>query len=72
MVKVDLNRLIELGWDENCTYDVLAVRCEDLLSSSLFYVRTPPLALAISRPEREMCSWAIFKYFGDLVSNTSA
>jgi hypothetical protein len=22
--------------------------------------------------EREMCSWAISKYFGDLVSNTSA
>jgi hypothetical protein len=22
--------------------------------------------------EREMCPWAIYKYFGDLVSNTSA
>jgi hypothetical protein len=27
---------------------------------------TPPA------PEREMCPWAISKYFGDLVSNTSA
>jgi hypothetical protein len=25
-----------------------------------------------ARPEREMCPWAISKYFGDLVSNTSA
>ena len=24
------------------------------------------------QPEREMCPWAISKYFGDLVSNTSA
>jgi hypothetical protein len=24
------------------------------------------------RTEREMCPWAISKYFGDLVSNTSA
>jgi hypothetical protein len=24
------------------------------------------------RGEREMCPWAISKYFGDLVSNTSA
>jgi hypothetical protein len=24
------------------------------------------------KPEREMCLWAISKYFGDLVSNTSA
>jgi hypothetical protein len=26
----------------------------------------------IYSPEREMCPWAISKYFGDLVSNTSA
>jgi hypothetical protein len=25
-----------------------------------------------SRVEREMCPWAFSKYFGDLVSNTSA
>jgi hypothetical protein len=39
-----------------------------------------PFALVLrSRPittnrvcEREMCPWAISKYFGDLVSNTSA
>jgi hypothetical protein len=27
---------------------------------------------AMERTEREMCPWAISKYFGDLVSNTSA
>jgi hypothetical protein len=26
----------------------------------------------LSGTEREMCSWTISKYFGDLVSNTSA
>jgi hypothetical protein len=26
----------------------------------------------VNEPEREMCPWAISKYFGDLVSNTSA
>jgi hypothetical protein len=26
----------------------------------------------VSTGEREMCPWAISKYFGDLVSNTSA
>jgi hypothetical protein len=27
---------------------------------------------SILRSEREMCPWAISKYFGDLVTNTSA
>jgi hypothetical protein len=27
---------------------------------------------ALETCEREMCPWAISKYFGDLVSNTSA
>jgi hypothetical protein len=27
--------------------------------------------LRVSQIEREMCPWAISKYFGDLVSNTS-
>jgi hypothetical protein len=26
----------------------------------------------VAESEREMCPWAISKYFGDLVSNTSA
>jgi hypothetical protein len=48
------------------------------------FVLRPPLVLQILAPkgstssvadviiEREMCPWAISKYFGDLVSNTSA
>jgi hypothetical protein len=36
--------------------------------------KPPPLAPfgAHVHAEREMCPWAISKYFGDLVSNTSA
>jgi hypothetical protein len=33
---------------------------------------TTRLELAMRALEREMCPWAISKYFGDLVSNTSA
>jgi hypothetical protein len=29
-------------------------------------------ARTVGVPKREMCPWAISKYFGDLVSNTSA
>jgi hypothetical protein len=32
----------------------------------------PTCPLRLCRPEREMCPWAISKYVGDLVSNTSA
>jgi hypothetical protein len=32
----------------------------------------PGVDLQIWPTEREMCLWAISKYFGDLVSNTSA
>jgi hypothetical protein len=75
MFKVDLNRLIELGWDENCTYDVLAVRCEDSLASSLFCVRSPPLALAVWRPHVCLLSlWAAtsFSSTGTLPTPASA
>jgi hypothetical protein len=35
--------------------------------------RTPGVTLVVLLgSEREMCPWAISKYFGDLVSNTSA
>ena len=34
--------------------------------------RLPGLSPSPSPGEREMCPWAISKYFGDLVSNTSA
>jgi hypothetical protein len=37
----------------------------------LFFVFHPHKQ-KISHIEREMCPWAISKYFGDLVSNTSA
>jgi hypothetical protein len=33
---------------------------------------TPPPGSKHRQVEREMCPWAISKYFGDLVSNTSA
>jgi hypothetical protein len=38
----------------------------------VFIATNPFLAVAHFLPEREMCPWAISKYFGDLVSNTSA
>ena len=40
----------------------------------LFYLTYVMLALITKKGEieREMCPWAISKYFGDLVSNTSA
>jgi hypothetical protein len=34
--------------------------------------REPTCQRGGERTEREMCPWAISKYFGDLVSNTSA
>jgi hypothetical protein len=42
-----------------------------------YYKQTVPAGSDINRGssstlEREMCPWAISKYFGDLVSNTSA
>jgi hypothetical protein len=42
-------------------------------ASFLTLFRAPTTITKYSREtEREMCSWAISKYFGDLVSNTSA
>jgi hypothetical protein len=38
-------------------------------AAAVTFAQTPPSS---SIPEREMCPWAISKYFGDLVSNTSA
>jgi hypothetical protein len=43
----------------------------DLFGSLLVTILTSRVSLYIVT-EREMCPWAISKYFGDLVSNTSA
>jgi hypothetical protein len=44
-----------------------------LLKNCLTLLRARLPCLRITRvTEREMCHWAISKYFGDLVSNTSA
>jgi hypothetical protein len=37
----------------------------------LMTCRSPLVHVEVD-PEREMCLWAISKYFGDLVTNTSA
>jgi hypothetical protein len=61
------HELVPWGGPEQCSR--LAWFCTQSL-------HTPPLCdghpSIWSYSEREMCPWAISKYFGDLVSNTSA
>jgi hypothetical protein len=43
-----------------------------VIAFAILYLRCSVMSARRVKREREMCLWAISKYFGDLVSNTSA
>jgi hypothetical protein len=61
---------INLNFRLKCQIAHLRLKCEAILHPSIFGVHSVKYQTVMF--EREMCPMAISKYFGDLVSNTSA